>query len=102
MIGSTLEEHQAALGTHSLKLALMTTFVDADPYFRDLSDSFTINVSCNKQDSTYPYSSSGAKCPSYDWCSANYREDAAGNTCSQFNNCILNGDGSGDIDNITG
>ena len=80
----------------------MTIFSDADPYIRDLSEPFTLSVSCNKQDRNYPYTSQGVRCPSYDWCGNNYKKDAAGNACRHFNNCILSGDGTGDVDNVTG
>ena len=37
-----------------------------------------------------------------DRCAHNYKEDENGNTCSEFNNCLEYGDGTGDIDNVTG
>ena len=59
-------------------------------------------IDCDSTDSNYPYTSLGIHCPAFDRCAHNYREDENGNTCSEFNNCLTYGDGTGDIDNVTG
>ena len=57
---------------------------------------FEVKVECDANDAMFPRTPTGSKCPNsaIDWCGLNYKEDAAGSRCAQYDPCVANGDGS--------
>ena len=71
---------------------------DGTTYIAETDTVLTIEVSCNYFHTRYPYSPNGAKCPGFNWCENNFRVDENNNACAQFDNCVVQGDGTGDFD----
>ena len=62
------------------------------------SETFGVGITCDSDHRSFPMTpGGGTKCPNdqYEWCSNNYMEDAEQVHCSDFNNCLREGDGNG-------